>query len=82
MEQTIIKELAYRENDGVEVALFWQPAGDRLHVSVRDMKTGDVFQLRAEAGNALDVFHHPFAHAAVQRLESVEARLDRQPVAL
>jgi hypothetical protein len=58
------KELAQRENDGVIVTLFWHALTDRLLVSVRDRRTGDSFDLDAEARDAMDVFHHPYAYAA------------------
>lgn len=58
------RELAYRANDGLEVALLWVESTDRLVVSVADERTGDRFALRASHANALDVFYHPFAHAA------------------
>lgn len=58
------RELAYRANDGLEVALLWVESTDRLVVSVADERTGDRFALRAGRENALDIFYHPFAHAA------------------
>jgi hypothetical protein len=58
------RELAYRANDGLEVALLWVESTNRLVVSVADERTGDRFALRAGRENALDVFYHPFAHAA------------------
>jgi hypothetical protein len=58
------RELAYRANDGLEVALLWVESTNGLLVSVADERTGDRFALRAGHENALDVFYHPFAHAA------------------
>jgi len=58
------KELAQRENDGISVTLTWHTETDRLTVSVRDWRTGEAFELAAEAENAMDVFHHPYAYAA------------------
>ena len=37
---------------------------DRLTVSVHDARTGDTFEIPATAGDAMDVFHHPYAYAA------------------
>jgi hypothetical protein len=59
-----LRELAYRATDGLEVALLWVESTNRLMVSVADERTGDRFALRAGHANALDVFYHPFAHAA------------------
>ena len=58
------QELAHRENDGIAVTLLWHTETDRLTVSVRDWRTGAGFDLAADARNAMDVFHHPYAYAA------------------
>ena len=58
------RELAHRENDGVEVVLFWHQLTDELMVRVSDERNGDYFELPAERHQALDVFNHPYAHAA------------------
>ena len=39
------KELAYRENDGIAVTLFWHSDSNRLSVSVYDWRNGDWFEL-------------------------------------
>jgi hypothetical protein len=39
-------------------------------VSVVDIRTGESFDLEASADNALDVFRHPYAHAARQGLRT------------
>jgi len=58
------KELSYRENDGIAVTLLWHTRTDKLTVTVRDWRTGEAFELAAEAKNAMDVFNHPYAYAA------------------
>lgn len=59
------RELAHREADGVEVALLWYPDNDVVSVMVSDARTGDLFELvLGDDERALDVFHHPYAHAA------------------
>ena len=65
MQQTTTRELAYRANDGVEVALFWSPSDDRLTVVVEDTKADERIELEARLDNALDVFYHPYAYAPV-----------------
>src|SRR5262249_60749580 len=45
-----LRELAYRERDGLEVTLLWDKRCDRLMVSVFDSKTGDHFALPAPHG--------------------------------
>ena len=59
-----MRELAYREGDGLEVTLLWDERCDRLAVSVFNWKTGDCFVLPAPGDRALDVFYHPFSYAA------------------
>jgi hypothetical protein len=66
-------ELAQRENDGIAVTLLWHRESDRLTVTVRDWRTGEAFDLDAEAGNAMDVFHHPYAYAARRGLLAAAA---------
>jgi hypothetical protein len=58
------RELAYRENDGLEVTLLWDETRDRVAVRVLDTRTGDAFELEARCDSALDVFYHPYSHAA------------------
>ena len=62
------RELALRETDGVEVALFWHQSTDQLTVTVSDERNASYFELAAEPHEALDVFNHPFAHAAFRGL--------------
>jgi hypothetical protein len=66
-------EPAQRENDGIAVTLLWHRESDRLTVTVRDWRTGEAFDLVATAGNAMDVFHHPYAYAARRGLLSAAA---------
>jgi hypothetical protein len=63
MQRATIRELAYRANDGVGVALLWSPTDDRLTVVVEDTKADERFELEARRDNALDVFYHPYAYA-------------------
>jgi hypothetical protein len=58
------KELDFRSNDGLEVALRWQPETNQLSVSVYDSKTGDDFDIEVDPAEAIDAFHHPYAYAA------------------
>jgi hypothetical protein len=58
-----LQELASRENDGLQVKLFWDERHDHLRVSVVDTKKGESFDLDAARDKALDVFHHPCSHA-------------------
>ena len=41
------KELAYRENDGIAVTLFWHSGTNSLSVVVHDWRNGDWFESTA-----------------------------------
>jgi hypothetical protein len=58
------RELAARENDGLEVRLVWSKAVGRVKVRVRDAKDGGRFDLDVPGADALSVFYHPFAYAS------------------
>jgi hypothetical protein len=58
------RELAYRANDGLEVTLLWNPDDSTLTVSVVDTRMGQTLELPVRDASPLDVFYHPFAHAA------------------
>ena len=60
------EELHYRESNGIAVSLLWSRHSRRLSVLVEDRKEGASFTLDAHADNALEVFYHPYAHAAAQ----------------
>jgi hypothetical protein len=64
-------ELDYRSNDGLEVALLWQPETNSITVKVFDAKTGDDFDLEVDPAEAIDAFHHPYAYAASRGLHFV-----------
>jgi hypothetical protein len=66
------RELAHRVNDGFEVILFWQKLTDELTVTVSDERSGAYFELAAAPDQALDVFNHPYAHAAFRGLPYAE----------
>jgi hypothetical protein len=59
-----LRELAFRESDGLEVTLHWEAVEDRLIVSVYDTKRHVFFSVDAPRDKALDVFNHPFAYAS------------------
>jgi hypothetical protein len=68
------RELDYRSSDRIEVRLLWRPSDDRVIVAVADGKTGERFTVDVRAHeSALDVFHHPFAYAAVTQQDQTRA---------
>jgi hypothetical protein len=68
------KELAYRENDGVAVALLWHTSTNDLTVSVMDLRNEDGFDLAVDPEDALEVFNHPYAYAAFRGLATPTLR--------
>ena len=65
-----LRELAYREADGVAVALLWHTGSDALSVMVVDSRTDAAFELVLDRDDRpMDVFHHPYAYAAQRGLE-------------
>ena len=59
-----IRELAFREGDGLRVALLWDPCDNAVTVSVEDARADHRFELAVDRERALDAFYHPFAYAA------------------
>jgi len=68
------QELAYRSTNGIDVFLLWCPADDSLAVLVID-DNAESFELVVRADEALDVFEHPYAHAAFRGVASTAPRL-------
>jgi hypothetical protein len=73
------RELATRENDGLEVRLFWSKAADRVRVTVLDAKGGESFALDLPGAEALSAFHHPFAYATAAAASASSARVVLAP---
>src|SRR5947209_11744257 len=62
--QTSLRELDSRVNDGIEVKLLWSTIDGSLSVSVSDTRTGQTFSVDVpDKTRSLDVFHHPYAYA-------------------
>ncbi len=57
-----LRELDRRSNDGIDVALLWNPRTNRLLVTVADARRGDAFEVKVDAADALDAFRHPYAY--------------------
>jgi hypothetical protein len=63
-------ELASRESNGITVSLFWTRSTNLVTVTVADVANDEYFELVLDEGEpALDVFNHPFAHAAARGLD-------------
>ena len=78
MTPTTIRELAHRRNDGLDIRLLWNSATNEVTVALHDNKTGDGFEVAVGPDErALDVFHHPFAYAAVREAARERRQLAR-----
>ena len=70
-------ELASRESNGITVKLLWSRSMNLVTVAVADAATDDYFELVLdEDERAMDVFHHPYAHAAARGLQFRAPRLE------
>lgn len=62
------RELDSRASDGIRVRLLWHPDDGHVSVTVEETKSGVILDLPVGHGErALDVFHHPYAYAAIRR---------------
>ena len=69
-ELTRRTELMSRESNGITVRLLWSRATNLVTVAVADAASDDYFELVLDEHEpALEVFNHPFAHAAARGLE-------------
>lgn len=63
-----LRELDSRESNGIAVVLLWDSSRDGIYVDVVDAHTLEQLRFAVPPEQALDAFHHPFAHAAMQGL--------------
>ena len=66
-------ELATRDNGTLHVVLLWARRTDVLVVVVNDAANGDSFELVVDESNALDIYYHPYAYAAMRGVEYAAA---------
>ena len=63
-------ELMSRESTGITVRLLWNRWTNLVTIAVADAASEDYFELVLDEHEpALEVFNHPFAHAAARGLE-------------
>jgi hypothetical protein len=64
MTNTIrLKELAYREHDGLQVTLLWDEDSNEVSIGLIDERNDNSFWLPIAPGSALDAFEHPYVYA-------------------
>jgi hypothetical protein len=66
MSQATVKELASRDQSGVEVTLLWDSRSNEVSVAVIDQLEDNGFSLTIAGHLALDAFHHPYAYAQLR----------------
>jgi 3-methyladenine DNA glycosylase Tag len=76
MSYAATKELAYRNQNGLEVTLLWDPRSNEVSVEVVDHLDDSGFCLPIAGHLALDAFQHPYAY-----VQSHENGCDRVPQA-
>jgi hypothetical protein len=75
MDDNSRTELASREANGLTVRLLWSRSTNLVTVAVDDAANDEHFELVLdEDERALDVFHHPYAHAAARGMEFLSDR--------
>ena len=74
MSPVAAKELAHRNQNGLEVTLLWDPPSNQVSVEVIDHLEDSSFHLPIAGHLALDAFHHPYAY-----VQSHEDHCDRIP---
>jgi hypothetical protein len=60
------RELAHRKSGGLEITLYWDAEARSTSVEVHQPATRETIAISVAEGQALDAFHHPFAHIAQQ----------------
>jgi len=60
---TTLRELAHREQDGLEVSLLWDERSNDVSIEVVDHRDGSRFRVPVAGRAALDAFRHPYAYA-------------------
>jgi hypothetical protein len=76
------RELAGRENEGLEISLLWNESAGRVKVAVADARLDEQFEFDVAGADALAAFYHPFAFAAGRGLgfgDELRMSTDLQP---
>jgi len=75
MSHVAVKELAYRNQNGLEVTLLWDRSFNQVSVEVVDELDESGFRLPIAGHLALDAFNHPYAY--VQSHEGGSGRVSQ-----
>ena len=63
MSHAAFRELAHRNQNGLEVTLLWDSRSNEVFVKVVDQLDDSGFRLPIPGHLALDAFNHPYAYA-------------------
>ena len=63
MSHAARRELAYRNQNGLEVTLLWDSRSNEVSVELVDQLDDSGFRIPIAGHLALDAFHHPYAYA-------------------
>ena len=66
MSHAARRELAYRNQNGLQVTLFWDSRSNEVSVEVIDRLDDSGFRFPIAGQLALEAFHHPYAYAQSQ----------------
>jgi hypothetical protein len=76
------RELATRQNDGLQVWLLWNQQDNLVKVAVTDTRLDQSFEINVPGADALAAFYHPFAQTRCKRARALHqgepATLPRQ----
>ena len=76
------RELAGRENEGLEISLLWSKNAGRVKVAVTDARLDEQFEFDVAGAEALAAFYHPYAFAADRGIrfgDELRVSTDLQP---
>jgi hypothetical protein len=79
MSHTDLNELAYRNQNGLEVTLLWDRHLNAVSVEVIDQLDDSAFRIAVAGHLALDAFHHPYAY--LQSQDTLDHRVPQEAVA-
>jgi len=72
------RELAHRVSGGIEVTLYWSAHNNSTSIEVWQSATEETLQFTVANEQALEAFHHPFAHLD-QEEQSITSTTRRPP---
>jgi hypothetical protein len=67
----VLRELDHRTDVWTDIWLLWRERDDRVVVAVANESTGERYRIEVrDSERALDVFHHPYAYAAMRGIDT------------